>query len=684
MSDSSNASLVPQPARVNSRVKAWAFVLVSGVTAAHVYAAHAADTLSGPLLAMDHLFAVALATAMLALGAAVGRVAIRVVGLEVESKIEVLAFSAAVGAGILSTAILVCGAVVGLDGRVLSLILIAATFLVRRELALLPRIAREAMSELAAKAGMPALAVFLVIALSMMALAIAPPSDTDSLNYHLRVPAQFLERGMVHVPEDNLHVAWVGMVHFLYLPLLAYGAPTAAAVVNTIFALSLSAVLVPFAARFFSGMSGRLAMVLLWGSPIVILVAVTPKIDVTLAYYLFLGHYAVLRAYRSPEDATRWLVLGAGLLGFGVGIKYLALPFIAALAPLILMIAVATTETAVRRVRLLAVFAAVVTTAALPWLIKNWVLLGAPLYPMFAEHILPPWVAALYGTTDLSVGIDPASLRPLAAVREPFNLVDWFLAPEKLTPESEGWAYGANPIFLSLVFAVPLLRRHMFAALLVPTLLYIGIILLLATRINLRYLIPAIPGLTVAAACVIAMALDRVRRSAIRVSLLVTVTVFTVLSAVAALARKLTDTRALAHAAGVVSRRDYLFGAHDVEIAPYAWMTAHVNQLLPRDARILLFFEARGYGFAPRVLQDNVMTNWVLLEPAVTPPRCLESSGITHVLVGTGTLQYFTRRGFDPRIIHWDRFDAFAARCLVLIDRRPDISLYRVASPAGS
>lgn len=660
--------------------------MVSGLAAvllaaAHVYALRQGADLVGPALALDHLFTVALAGGLLGLCAALGRATIRRLCLEHDSAIDMAAFSMAVGGGILSTAILLCGAIGGLHPWILGLLLTACVVVSRHEIVRLPQFLRSATTEFTDKAGAPALVVLLTVGVGMTVQAIAPPTDYDSLMYHIQVPAQFLQTGAVYLPEDNLHVAQVGLVHMLYLPFLALGAPAACALMNTMLALALGTVLLTVGHRLFSPTAGRLAMVLFWGSPIVILVALTPKMDVTLALYLFLGHYALLCALRSTEGTMRWIALAGGLLGFAAGIKYQAFAYVAALAPVVLAIAVAGARTGGRRVRLLAVFGIAFTAAVLPWLLKNWALLGAPLYPFLSEAVLPPWLAALHGSSRLPPNIDPASLQALSAIRDPFDLVSWFTAPERITPEGEGTSYGANAIFVLLPLALPLVRNRTFVALLGPGLLYVGLVLLFDARTNLRYLLPAIPVLTIAAACALSAIMTRVRLPPLRALLIGTAVLTSLAPSAIALARKLVTTNALEHSVGLVSRHDYGRLSRDGEIADYARMTAYANGHLPRDARVLLLFEARGYGYQAHVLQDNVLTNWPLLVSVVAPPRCLESSGVTHVLVGTSILAYFVNRGLDPSVIRWDRFEAFADRCLALLSRQPEMDLYRVISP---
>jgi hypothetical protein len=659
---------------------AAATLLAISLVGVHVYAVRRGAELTGVLLFLDHLFVIGLAGGLLFLCTAVGRVAIRRIDIEDDSAIDTLAFSMATGVGLLSTTVLLVSAVIGVRRSILTLIVLAAAGVGWRQTTLLPALVLNAMRELREKAGIAALVISGIGAVVMVVLAIAPPADYDSLMYHLRIPAQFLGRGVVYVPEDNLHVAFVGLAHFAYLPLLAADAPASVALLSTCFAFVLCAVLLTAGVRFFSAQTGRLAMMLFWGSPVVLLVAVTPKVDVTLTCYVFLGHYALLRAIHSGREPTPWFVLAAALLGFASGVKYLALAYVAALAPLVLACVFSWDRPNVKRLRLLARFGFVFAGAALPWLVKNVVLVGAPLYPFFSETVLPPWLEAFHVTARPPSTLDSGALKPLRAVREPFNLLTWFVAPEQLTPEGEGSLYGANPVFLVLPFALLLIRNRMFAALFLPGVLFVGIVLLRGLHINLRYLTPALPILTLATACIVAAAIGKAGRY-IRSGVVVgAVLAFSLLPTVFAVGQKLRDTRAPAHALGALSRARYWSDSPYAEIASYARMTTFVNSRLSPDARILLLFEGRGYGYKPHVLQDNVLTNWPLLISGLGPSRCLDSSGITNVLVNTEVWRYFIDRGLNPRLILWDRFEDFAKRCLVLIERRPGFELYGVRS----
>ena len=634
----------------------------------------------GPLLLLDHLFALLAAITILALSTALGLALLRIGRLKAAGGIELLVFAVAIGGGALSLMNLMLGAVAGVNAPVFLAGFLAVSAIAHREIAMLPGISRDAWREFTDTAGGPVTLVLITIGAGMLLLAVAPPTDTDSLNYHIRVPAQFISRGRIHVPEDNLHVAWIGLAHFLWLPLLTFGAWSGPAVGSVLLAVLLVFAVSSAAARLLSSKAGRFAPLVLLGSAMLLLVSITPKIDGALAMYLFLAQYALLRADDTSGSVGPWLTTAAILLGLAVGIKLLALPFLLSLTPVLLFMSTRWPRGA--RVRRLALFGLVVAISAMPWLVKNQVLVGAPFYPRLAAPRVPPWVEGVYAQAGLPSSAPSTTVRALATVRDPFNLVDWFLTPERLTPESEGRYYGANPLFLVLIPGLLLLRRRPFAMLLGAAVLYIGIVVLLAPRLNLRYLVPIIPALAICSAEVIAVGLQGVRPKLMRLALVGIVAILALHGTARALERKISERPALRHAAGLLSRRDYRLLSRDVEIEPYARMTTHMNTVLPGDARVLLLFEARGHGFTARVIQDNSLANWMLLQPAVGPPRCLDGTGITHVLVGVSTLRYFVSRGFDPKIIGWDKFPQFAERCLVLVDAQSDALLYRVKDGA--
>lgn len=643
------------------------------LTAAHFYAADR-PLASGVVLILDHMFNVGLAAVMLVFCSVVGDMILRVGRLDGASALESVVLSIPIGYGVLGTIVLALGGMSALRPAFLLAAFAGTAILARRDIVgWLPRF-RNAVSEAVAEAGKPTMFLSMLVVSMMLVLALTPPADYDSYMYHLRIPQQFLDAGRVFVPEDNLHVSYVGLAHMFYIPLLAMDAPSAVTVMNVGLAFIAAITVLLTGTRYFSRTAGRLAFALFWGSGIIVLTAFTAKVDVILAYFLLVGHFAVLRATRDTQQTTRWLVLAALVLGFAVGVKHLAVLYIVALVPIVLVLG-ARAPSLRRGLQLTAVPALALLAAALPWLLKNSFLLGAPFYPEFADRMLVPWLAELYGSNTIPAAIERTTLQGLGAVREAFSLKAWFLTPERLTPEGEGTAYGANLAFLALPLVIFMWRERAFILIIGPA---IGFLLLLLAHnpyLNLRYLIPALAPLTLGAAAVFAWIVGYPQISRIRLLLISGIVAVVLAAPVRAITDRVVGSSALDYAFGRQTRAEFLADSRNSEVAGYSRMVIAVNELTtPRD-RVLLLFEGRGYGFESQVLQDNVLTNWPLIVPLISD-GCLERSGITHVLVSYGVLNYFARRGLDPSGIGWDHFDAFARRCLIASGSGPGWRLY--------
>jgi hypothetical protein len=652
--------------------------LFLAVASVHFLAGGEREQWTGVFLIFDHLFSLGIAAVLLAVSEGLGQRALRLLKTDTDSALESLLFATALGAGVLSSALLVVGASVGLRPWSLGLVGVGALVFAGTPTLSLPGQIGEAWVELRKGVGPWGLFVLGWVAAILVVLSLGPAADYDSLMYHLEIPDQFLERGRIFIPDGNLHVSFVGMFQFLYLPMLALGSPEACSLLNGFFGASLGLGVFCLANRFFSRLAARLTFFLFWGSAMVLLVAATPKVDVTLALYLLLGHFALVVAWKEKEGGVGWIVLGGLLLGMAVGIKHLGLAYLAALGPILIWMAWGRSASPSRGIRALGILGLAVLAGAAPWLVKNWVLLGGPFYPYLTPEILPPWLAGLRGDSTLPGGVELDSIRLLALTVEPFTFMDWFLLPETLTPEAEGGSYGANLAFLLIPLAIPLLRNPALFSFFIPGVLFFGLAFTDGPYLSLRYLVPAFPALTLAAAVGLESVVSHLSSSRVRSGLLAVLVAVALAPTAKALYRKVSMTGALAHAAGFTSRHDYLWESRDGDHVSYSRLRDFVNATTDPGDRVLMFFEARGFGLEPDVLPDNVFLNWPLLDSVLGDQGCLEGTGITHVLVGEGTLLYFSLRGFDPRSIGWDRSRGFAERCLRVLESTPGFTLLEV------
>lgn len=648
-------------------------VVAGAAVAAAAIAAHASlstrsDEYTGLLLPLDHVYSLILVCALFALGAGVGGRLLRTVVPQLDP-LERLLFSTVTGHAALATAILVAGLLWSVSVPVQVLLIGAAAWFGRNALADLPALCRDAGRSVLERADRLTLWIAGGVTAFLILRALAPATDWDALMYHLRVPDQFLAHGAIVRPEDNGHFAFVGLPHMLYLPLLAAGSPAGPALVSAGYAVGLAFAGFALAHRFLDGRTARAFIVALWGSAVIVLVGVTARTDTVLGLLLFMVQYAVLLA-RSTGD-RRFLVLAAGLCGAAAGVKYTALLYLAALAPLVILLLA---DRRRDRMTTAAMLAGAALLGALPWLVKNAWLMGDPLYPYLTESRPEPWLARLQGSDRWPVHMDAAGLAQLWQAQGTFSLVDLFTEPGRISVEEEGSLYRPSLLLLLLPLWALCWRKSTLAWLGVPALGFGVVLLAFQPQTSVRYLIPVIAPLVLVVLFSLGAALDRFLRPAAAAAALLALSVASLAPSALALLPQTFARGHFQHAAGVTSRREMLRAG----TGPYADAVTFVNEQLPADARLLLLWEARGYHLRVPVLQDNGIVNWPMLAARADPPGCLRSSGLTHVLVNEGALAYYRSRGMQLDGPHWGVLPRFAQACLDPLYSSGGISVFRL------
>jgi 4-amino-4-deoxy-L-arabinose transferase-like glycosyltransferase len=509
--------------------------------------------------------------------------------------------------------------------------------------------------------GVAGIAVSLLFVL-LLAAAVAPATEWDSLMYHLRIPLWFLEEGRIALPRDSFHVALVGSAHLATLPLLAAGLSTGPALMQVAaLALTLAGTVALARAAGVSRGGGWLSVAVVLGCPAFVLVAITARVDVMLVLALVAAHLALLEAAEEGDRAT--LTIAALLVGIAVAIKPHAGAYAIALVPL--------GWRAARGVRPALVAALVAIAVALPWYVKNQVLVGAPLYPVGAPGWFEPWLAEIFGTVARPGTVDASILRALPDARTSFNVLDAFFAPDALTIEGEGAFYALSPVLLLLPLVLLALRSHPRAIGLAGVgVVYALLVVLPFGQINLRYLMPAVPALAVATVLAVEAASARLGTRLgvpMRRVLGAALVVVALLPLTGALRQRFLggDAVLLRHAVGAASAQEVWRRHPDGTARSYAPVIGNVHALVPAQGRVLMLWEARALPLERDVLADVMLSNWSFLAQSAAPSRCLAGTGITHVLIGGGAAEYYVARGADPRAFRIPELTAFRERCLV-------------------
>ena len=329
----------------------------------------------------------------------------------------------------------------------------------------------------------------------VMMLSLLPPSNWDSLMYHLEIPKKMLQSGHINLTADNQHDAFIGVMHMLFLPLLAVGLHSGPQVLNAALAVVLAVSVGLIGSHLFERRTGELSAATFWGSTTILVVAVTARIDVSLALFLIVGHYAAMRAME--EDAPPKLLVISGLiLGFACGTKYHAGLYTAG----VLLVVVPVAAARPKLVRPLLMGLAAGSVVLLPWLVRNQLIFQDPVYPFMAAPRLPHWLVSVAGQVTVPDRVPRSAFHVLGTIRNRLNLRDLIFSPGSLTSEGEGALYFFNIIFCFLPLMFVIRRRSTVIKMLIPPAIYLVCLMVVSRKTSLRYIIPMFPACTIAAA----------------------------------------------------------------------------------------------------------------------------------------------------------------------------------------
>jgi hypothetical protein len=348
---------------------------------AHIEISRLGEDYKGALLLADHIFDLSFAVGLTALAFCIGRKGARLLSLSFANLAEELSFSTMIGVGISGLVMLGLGLAGFLAPVPVVLSIGVLIILSWREVGALYRVLKEGITSAAStKLGVALTILVCALAVIFALRAMTPPHTPDESIYHLSVTKRFVEQSRVFPVDDN----WAGNMPFLIQMLYALCLMAKADIATKLFSLCLAFVcslsLYAFGCRFLTRRAGLVAMFSFFAAGMVVEVAVTARIDVSLAGMLFLATYAMMLYFQTRQSA--WLYTSAMLAGFGLGIKYSAGIAIVFLGVMFLVESfLRRQEPAVTVVKRVLLFSAILAIVASPWFVKNLVWFGNPVYP---------------------------------------------------------------------------------------------------------------------------------------------------------------------------------------------------------------------------------------------------------------------------------------------------------------
>ena len=233
------------------------------------------------------------------------------------------------------------------------------------------------------------LLIGIVVVLAL--LAAVPPTSRDALIQHLQIPKLFLLHGGIYEIPDLVFSYYPMNLDLLYMGALFLGSDILAKYIHATFALATAFLLFRYLNKRISTAYACLGALFFLSIPIIVKLSITVYVDLGL---IFFSTASILLLFHWLEkQQTRYLLLAGICCGLALGTKYNGLLILFLLTLFIPLLSIRTTG-ATGRATLGAAGSAILfllcaLLAASPWLIRNSIWTGNPIYPLYDSFFHP-------------------------------------------------------------------------------------------------------------------------------------------------------------------------------------------------------------------------------------------------------------------------------------------------------
>jgi hypothetical protein len=455
-------------------------------------------------------------------------------------------------------------------------------------------------------------------------LVLTPETGKDALIYHIGVPKIFLEHNGIHLIDGNVFANYPFFSEMLYMWGLSLRGEILPKAIHFTTAIFILFGMWEFNRRYINNRFEWLPLLIFFSIPSVFMNACTAYTDIMLAFYTFVALYAFINWFNTKQNL--WLVLCGLFSGVAMSTKYgaLAFPFIGSLA--VLWACRKNEVSGKKALKFLSIFYLSAFSTGAPFYLKNWIMTGNPLYPLFYQIFGGEgWSAEQAGYYDLFI-------ENLGMGRQ---ILDYVLLPWNLSFKSQMDSPGFDGImgplfFLVLPFILGIGKKLSIEVKILISYCLLAFFFWASSAQQMRYLIPLFPFLSI----LVGFVFSSYRPKKV---IFLSLSIF-ILSGVSFngyyIIKKFNKISPINFVAGRESRESYL----NRNISSYA-MISYVNKRLPEDAYVLtIYMKNLGYLFERRFYSDSMFESYTIetiLNSASTVEevnRALKKRGFTHIL----------------------------------------------------
>lgn len=518
------------------------------------------------------------------------------------------------------------------------------------------------------------LLIFLLTA-SIVVLAYTPPTSRDALIHHLAVPKLWIQYGGFCDLPFMIHSYYPMNVDLLYVIPLLFKKDIIPNYIHFSFGLLTAFVIYWYLKKRVEKTYALLGVLILLSTPIVIKLSTTAYVDLGLLFFSSASLFMLLEWYEQ-NFKIKWFVISAICCGLAMGTKYNGLIVFFLLLLAVPWIYVRKSKDSLKAVRNGLLYAVISLAVFSPWMIKNYLLTGNPIYP-------------LYNSVFNVASANPAPGLGIFQFRELLYGESWWeiaLVPIRVFFSGEDgnarqFDGVLNPIlliFLPFNFLSSRGKRRDDVRYLSLFVFLYFLIAFLKTDMRIRYIIPLLGPLVILSV----YGIKNVYYIRGRISKVLCLSVCSLLLIlnIGYLYKQFKINEPLSYITGKVSRDEYLaqrLGSYEV--------FKYINQKLPQNVKIMfVFIGNRGYYCDRPYVYDSYYGGMTVKEIIKKSKTVCEVSStlrglkVTHLLMHDGFTQEFLRNNLDRDKV--SLFNRFLQYGVTLSYRRNGYSLYELTA----
>lgn len=501
---------------------------------------------------------------------------------------------------------------------------------------------------------------------TVVLLACVPPISRDALTHHLYIPKLYIEHGGIYEIPRLSYSYYPMNLEMLYLVPLFFGNDITPKYIHFLFAIGTAWLIWRYLKKRIDGNYAVLGAIFFLTIPIVVKLSITAYVDLGLVFFSTASLMYVFKWAEQPLQ-KKYLLISAASCGLMLGTKYNGLIafFLMTLFVPTLYLRSATDRSGFKPISYAALFAIVALFVFSPWMVRNFVWTGNPLYPLYDQVFNP-------GSSHTAGGPSHFTIRHINYDESWWQMA---LIPFRIFFQGE----DGNPKYFDgslnpLLFFLPLLaffkkepgrifeiEKKMMGAFSVFFILFA----FFQRDMRVRYIAPVIPPLVILSIYGVhhlKRKLDTLPNSSFRrfvCGFMLLLGGFLFSSNIIYMVEQFQYVKPIAYLSGELKREAYIEQyRHEYPAMRFA------NNNLPESATILgLFLGNRGYYSDREILFDEEILG-KSLSMYDSPERILEAlygNGVSHLIIRHDLFARWINDNFEVQVIN--TFEAFIKKC---------------------